>query len=485
MSSIQRSCTMNEKNKKHKDASPWWVMPLDIAMILLGLLLAYELRYRLQWFVDVVYDAPLRAYTPFGVLFVGLIPTILWLEGAYRQWRGRSWLDHVTRIINAVTTALVLILAYAFISRPLVYSRLLLLEAGIGIIILMSLDRAAILLIQQHLFRKGIGVKRVIIVGAGEVGRRVIRNIVAQPQLGYHIVGYVDDNPAKGEKEIGRIKGLGSIDSLADIITTEAVDEVLITLPWTFHRRILNVLRECERRHVVARIVPDLFQLSLSQVEVSDLGGVPLVSVREIAFSPAALIFKRAVDIVGAAFGLLLGAPLFALIAIAIKLDSPGPVFFTQIRVGKEHQQFPIIKFRSMRVGAEEEQQKLLTLNEADGPLFKIREDPRLTRVGAFLRRTSLDELPQLLNVLRGEMSLVGPRPPVPSEVACYQPWHMQRLSVPGGMTGLWQVSGRSDLTFDEMALLDIYYIEHWSPWLDIQILLRTLPKVLLAKGAY
>ncbi|HOS79125.1 MAG TPA: sugar transferase, partial [Anaerolineae bacterium] len=144
-----------------------------------------------------------------------------------------------------------------------------------------------------------------------------------------------------------------------------------------------------------------------------------------------------------------------------------------------------IIKFRSMRVGAEEEQQKLLMLNEADGPLFKIREDPRLTRVGAFLRRTSLDELPQLLNVLRGEMSLVGPRPPVPSEVACYQPWHMQRLSVPGGMTGLWQVSGRSDLTFDEMALLDIYYIEHWSPWLDIQILLRTLPKVLLAKGAY
>lgn len=473
------------ETRKHKESSPWWVIPLDIFMVLLGLLIAYELRYRVQWFVEVVYDAPLIAYLPFGILFLGLIPSILWFEGAYRDWRGRGWLDHVYRIINAVTTSLVLVLAYAFISRPLVYSRLLLLEAGVGIILLMSLERLVVLFIQQQLFRKGIGVKRVIIVGAGEVGRRVIRTIVAQPQLGYHIVGYVDDNPAKGEKEIGRIKGLGAIDSLADAIKNESVDEVLITLPWSFHRRILNVLRECERRHVIARIVPDLFQLSLSQVEVSDLGGVPLISVREIAFGRAALIFKRAFDIVGATLGIVVGAPLLALIAIAIKIDSPGPVFFTQTRVGKNHRQFRIVKFRSMYVGAEEEQQRLLELNEADGPLFKIRDDPRLTRVGAFLRHTSLDELPQLFNVLAGEMSLVGPRPPIPSEVSRYQPWHIQRLGVPGGMTGLWQVSGRSELTFDEMVLLDIYYIEHWSPWLDLQILLRTIPKVLLAKGAY
>lgn len=475
---------MNKPGRPKED-SHWWVMPLDVLMIIIGMIIAYELRYRLQWFVEVVYDAPPIAYLPFGILFVGLIPSILWLEGAYRGWRGRGWLDHVYRIINSVTTTLVLILAYAFVSRPLIYSRLLLLEAGIGIIILMSLDRIAVLLIQQHRFRRGIGVRRVIIVGAGEVGRRVIRTIVAQPQLGYHIVGYVDDNPAKGEKEIGRIKGLGPVDSLGEHIDTEAVDEVLITLPWTFHRRILNILRECERHHINARIVPDLFQLSLSQVEVSDLGGVPLISVRDIAFSRVALIFKRVFDLCGAVLGLILGAPLFAIIALAIKLDSPGPVFFKQTRVGKNHRQFRIIKFRSMRVGAEQEQQKLQELNEADGPLFKIRDDPRLTRVGAILRRTSLDELPQVFNVIRGEMSLVGPRPPVPDEVTRYQPWHMQRLTVPGGMTGLWQVSGRSELTFDEMVLLDIYYIEHWSPWLDLQILLRTVPKVLLATGAY
>jgi exopolysaccharide biosynthesis polyprenyl glycosylphosphotransferase len=263
------------------------------------------------------------------------------------------------------------------------------------------------------------------------------------------------------------------------------VDEVIITLPWTYHRRILSLLRECERRNVAARIVPDLFQLSLRQVAVSDLGGVPLIGVQEIAFSRTALLVKRAMDVILALLMILLGLPVIVLIALAIKLDSPGPILFRQDRVGKNGRPFRIYKFRSMRVGAEEEQEDLLAMNEADGPLFKIRNDPRLTRVGRFLRRTSLDELPQLINVLQGQMSLVGPRPAIAYEVEQYQPWHRQRLSVHPGMTGLWQVSGRSELTFDEGVLLDIYYIEHWSPWLDLTILLRTVPKVFIGDGAY
>ncbi|MBN1260650.1 MAG: undecaprenyl-phosphate glucose phosphotransferase [Anaerolineae bacterium] len=472
-------------NGKHKESGPWWVVPLDTLVINAAMLIAYLLRYRLQWFVDVVYDAPLRAYLPFALAFTILIPMILWFDNAYHQWRGRAWIEHVHRIINAVTTTLVLILAFAFITRPLVYSRLLLLEAGVGMMILLSLERSIVMLILRNLRRKGIGVRRIIIVGAGEVGRRVIRTLVAQPQLGYEIVGYVDDNPDKAEGEIGRIRGLGAIDDLATIINSESVDEVVITLPWTHHRRILSVLRECERRRVLARIVPDLFQLSLRQVEISDLGGVPLISVHEVAFSRWALVFKRVVDIIGALAGFIIGAPLLGMIALAIKIDSPGPIIFTQERVGKDGRRFMIRKFRSMRVGAEKERAQLEFLNEANGPIFKIRDDPRLTRVGAFLRRTSLDELPQLVNVLKGEMSLVGPRPPIPAEVEQYQPWHMKRLSVAGGLTGLWQISGRSELTFDEMVLLDIYYIEHWSPWLDLQILLRTIPKVVFGEGAY
>jgi len=210
--------------------------------------------------------------------------------------------------------------------------------------------------------------------------------------------------------------------------------------------------------------------------------------VREIGFGRGALLIKRGMDVVGAVVGLVVGAPFLALTALAIRIGSPGPVLFCQTRVGAGGRLFRMYKFRSMREGSEaelEHSRELRRLNEVDGPLFKIRDDPRLTRVGRFLRRTSLDELPQLWNVLRGEMSLVGPRPPIPVEVGHYVEWHKRRLEVRPGMTGLWQVSGRSLLSFDEMVLLDIYYIENWSLWLDLKILLRTIPQVLFGGGAY
>ena len=252
-----------------------------------------------------------------------------------------------------------------------------------------------------------------------------------------------------------------------------------------YHQKIMSIVRECERRQVSARIVPDLFQMSLSRVDVDDLGGVPLIGVREVGFGRESLLIKRGVVVVGAVAMLVLGAPLLGLIALAIRLGSPGPTVFRQTRVGAGGKRFEMFKFRSMREGAEAELEQLLDLNEADGQFFKIRDDPRLTRVGRFLRRTSLDELPQLWNVLRGEMSLVGPRPPVPAQVSRYMEWHKRRLDVRPGMTGLWQVSGRSLLTFDETVLLDIYYIENWSLWLDFKILLRTIPTVLFGAGAY
>jgi exopolysaccharide biosynthesis polyprenyl glycosylphosphotransferase len=255
-----------------------------------------------------------------------------------------------------------------------------------------------------------------------------------------------------------------------------------------YHRKIMGIVHECERRHVSAHIVPDLFQMSLSHVDVDDLGGVPLIGVRPVGFDQGALLVKRGMDLLGALAGLTLGAPLLGLIALAIWIDSPGPILFRQTRVGAGGKLFEIYKFRSMRVGAEdelEESSELRKMNEADGPLFKIRDDPRLTRVGRFLRRISFDELPQLWNVWRGEMSLVGPRPPIPAEVSDYMEWHKKRLEVRPGMTGMWQVSGRSLLSFDEMVLLDIYYIENWSLWLDLKILLRTIPKAVFGEGAY
>jgi exopolysaccharide biosynthesis polyprenyl glycosylphosphotransferase len=388
-------------------------------------------------------------------------------------------------IVNATAKSVVIMLAITFVLQPLEYSRLLFIEAGVIAIILLGGSRLAHKQILRAFRARGIGVDRVIIAGAGEIGRTVMRTIVARPQLGYQIVGFVDDDPEKGRSNLGRLKALGPISNLPELIEQEAVDEVIITLPWMYHRKIMGIVRECQRRQLSARIVPDLFQMSLSQVDVGDLGGVPLIGVREVGFGRGALLIKRGMDIVGALLGLTVGAPLLALIAAAIGLDTPGPVVFRQTRVGIGGRRFEMYKFRSMYEGAEAELETLLELNESDGPTFKIRKDPRITRLGRFLRRTSLDELPQLLNVLRGEMSLVGPRPPLPEEVENYANWHRRRLEVRPGMTGLWQVSGRSLLSFDEAVLLDIHYIENWSLGLDLQILLRTVPQVLFGDGAF
>jgi exopolysaccharide biosynthesis polyprenyl glycosylphosphotransferase len=458
----------------------------DVLLINAAFLLGYVIRYQLQLFRPVLdaFEAPYRAYLPFQLMYTVLMLVFLRVDGAFQARRGGSWFDEVYRVANATTTVVVILVAATFLFQPLVYSRLLLVEAGVLTIALLGLARLLRRVVQANLRRRGLGVDRVLIVGAGEVGRTVMRNLVARPELGYQVVGFIDDDLTKGD--LGRFRALGGLDSIGTVLKTERVDELIITLPWNYHRTILGLVRAAASQGVRARVVPDLFQLSLSRVDLDDIGGIPLMGIREARISRAGRLLKRALDISLSALSLLVTLPALALVALAIRLDSPGPVIFKQRRVGEQGRLFEIYKFRSMRQGAEEQQDELRALNEASGPLFKIKDDPRLTRVGRVLRRTSLDEVPQVINVLRGEMSLVGPRPGLPQEVAQYQQtWHRQRLEVPPGITGLWQVSGRSDLSFDEMCLLDIYYIENWSLALDLVILLRTIPRVLFGNGAY
>lgn len=459
----------------------------DVVLINLAFAAAYWVRYDLQWFraVDPAYDASFRAYIPFALVLTALLLVAYRLGRVYHQPRSVSWLDEVYALFGSTTTGIVIIMAITFWFQPLVYSRLMFLWAGVLIVTLLSGSRLIKRWVWGSLMRRGMGVDRMLIVGAGEVGRRLMRNIVAQPELGYRVIGFVDDDPEKNRTDIGRFKALGEIDSLPRVVQEEGIDEVIITLHWIYHRRILGIMRQCERERVRARIVPDLFQLALSRVDIEDLGGIPIIGVKEISITGWNLAFKRTSDIVLSLAVLVLLFPLMLLISVAIKLDSPGPVLFKQVRVGRDGRRFVFYKFRSMRQGAEEERPQLADLDETVGPIFKIRRDPRCTRLGRFLRRTSLDELPQLYNVLRGEMSLVGPRPAIPVEVEQYQEWHRKRLEVSPGMTGLWQVSGRSQLTFDEMCLLDIYYLENWSPLLDLKIALKTIPAVLAGTGAY
>jgi exopolysaccharide biosynthesis polyprenyl glycosylphosphotransferase len=275
------------------------------------------------------------------------------------------------------------------------------------------------------------------------------------------------------------------LDTITETICAYRIDAVIITLPWNHHRKILRIVRQCERNNVPSYIVPDLFQIKVSQVGVEHLGEVPMIGLLEETIGQGWRIVKRAFDVVAALLALILGAPFWLLISLAIVLDSPGPVIFEQKRLGEQERPFTFFKFRTMHEGAEEQKKALVEQNGTDPRLPKIKDDPRVTRVGRWLRKHSLDEVPQFLNVLRGDMSIVGPRPAIPCEVEHYAPWHRHRLDVPAGITGMWQVSGRSDLSFDEAALLDIWYAENWSFLLDLEIMVKTIGVMLLGRGAY
>lgn len=458
---------------------------LDTALVNAAFALGYYVRYELQLFIPVgeAFFAPYNAYWMFQLSYTILMLIFLYVDGEYVYRRDSSWFIELYRVGNATTTVVVILIAATFIFRPLVYSRLLFVEVAALTIILLGGVRLVRRVVGGQLRKRGVGVERVLIVGAGELGRAVMRTFVARPELGYHVVGFVDDNPTKGD--LGRFKALGGLDNIEALLLEERVDEVIITLPWMYHRTIVRLVRAGEALGVRARVVPDFFQLSLSRVDFTDLDGIPLMGVKEIAIPRVGRVVKRLMDLVLASLGLLVAAIPMLMIALLIRLESPGPAIFRQVRVGEHGRLFHIYKFRSMRVGAEEEKKHLKALNEATGPLFKIKDDPRMTGMGKFLRRSSFDELPNLFNVLRGEMSLVGPRPALPEEVAQFEPWQKQRLEAPPGLTCLWQVSGRSDLSFEEGCLLDIYYIENWSLGLDLTILLRTLPRVLMREGAY
>lgn len=460
---------------------------LDVLLINLAFLLAYWARYQWQWFrpVDEAFLVPYGMYFPYSLAFTVIMLVVYWAEGLYSSKRKRSAFHEIYIIVRGAITGVAVLYILSLLYRAVLLSRLIPVYAGLATVLLLGGARATERVIQGRLRKKGVGVQRVLIVGAGEVGRMVMRNIAAQPELGYQIVGFVDDKPERGSRDLGRFKGLGSTDQIAELVRLNAVDTVIVALPWLVHRKILGIVSQCEHLNVAVRIVPDLFQMSLSQVDIDDLNGIPLISTKSPVIMGWNLAIKRALDVVASALALVLLSPLLLLIGMLIKLDSPGPIVFAQRRIGRGGKPFTVYKFRTMRLGAEEEQESLRALNEAKGPMFKMKADPRCTPLGRVLRRISFDELPQLYNVLRGEMSIVGPRPPLPGEVQQYQEWHKRRLDILPGLTGLWQVSGRSDLTFDDMVLLDIYYIENWSLLLDLRIALKTIPSLLLARGAY
>ncbi len=462
------------------------MVAVDLVLINVAFVLAYVIRYRLEFGGAVeAYDyISLAGLFPLQITITMVIMLVLVGEGAYRWRRGTPLLDQVVAIARATLVGLTIVLFAYLIYRPVLPSRLLFALVWVLSVIVLSSARVVEGWVRSWQRRRGIGVERVLVVGAGQTGRAIMQSILARPELGYQLVGFVDDDPAKNE-DIGRAKAYGTTENVPQVVDGERIDQVIITLPWMSHGKVLDIMAHCRRTRVSFRIVPDLYQLSLSQVDTDDIDGIPLIGLKEVSISNVQWLMKRVIDVIVSATALLLLSPLLFIVAVLIKLDSRGSVLFRQTRVGRGAKEFSVYKFRTMRTGAEAEQAQLADRNEVKGITFKIRDDPRRTRVGGFLRRWSIDELPQFINVLRGDMSVVGPRPPLPSEVARYEDWHMQRLQVSPGITGLWQVMGRSDLPFAEMVMMDIYYIENWSLSMDLKIMLQTVPSILSGRGAY
>lgn len=458
----------------------------DVILMVLGFAFAYVARYEFQWLLPTAVIVPYTEYVPQQILLTLMLIVMFSQNRAWVRRRGEFYIDEISRVGYATAAGIALMMAFTFFFRPLAFSRLLLIWALVFIILFIALARLLRRFLLQLLYRRGIGVDKAIVVGAGEAGRSVIRTLLARPDLGYRAIGYLNGESAQDNIGSGRIPYLGHWQDLQQVLAVDReVHTVFITLPSYKQGEIEDLLRICQSHDVNAQVVPDLFQLSLNRVEFNNMAGIPMLSAREVRISPFGQWLKRLLDL----FVVLILAIPVSLItiitALAIKIESPGPAFFVQERIGFRGKPFKMAKFRSMVVDAEDLKEALRALNEADGPIFKIRDDPRLTRVGRIIRRLSMDELPQLYNVLIGDMSLVGPRPPLAEEVAQYQSWQLQRLEVKGGITGLWQVSGRSDLTFDEQCLLDIYYIENWSVTLDLRIMLQTIPYVIAGRGAY
>ena len=413
-------------------------------------------------------------------LFVSAWVLTLWLNGAYRLRARWSIASEVRLILHALIWFALLTFAFIYLVKMSDLSRLYMVVL-LGLMLATTvLIRTAMRLALQIARRRGQNLRNVLVLGTGMQGRMFAQKLSEHPEIGLNILGFlgapVDDLPR-------RWSYLGPVDELPNLIHREVVDEVAICLVTEDWALIESIAAMCEAEGKIVRMPVAMPRLSIATAHVEDLDGMPVVSMLTGPRSALELATKRVIDVVGAIAGLVILAPLFAGIALAIIATDGRPVLYRQERVGLHGRRFKVVKFRSMVTDAEQKLDALREHNEIKGHAFKMTADPRITKVGRFLRRSSLDELPQLWNVVRGERSLVGPRPPLPTEVDAYDAWHRRRLSMKPGVTGLWQIEGRHEPEFDQWVEKDLEYIDRWSPWLDIQIILRTIPAMLRAEG--
>jgi exopolysaccharide biosynthesis polyprenyl glycosylphosphotransferase len=351
-------------------------------------------------------------------------------------------------------------------------------------ILLLMLERQLVNLLLDYIHELGYNQVNLLIVGTGRRAKEFIHVVKSHANWGLRVVGLIDDEHGMFGKEIEGYRVLGRLQDIPFILHRKVIDRVIFVVPRLWLNRIDEAILACEREGIPTSISMDLYDLRIAKVRQTDFSGFPLLEFETFTAKEWQLFVKRAIDMALALTLLILFTPLMVFLSLAIKLTSRGPVFFTQQRCGLNGRTFTLYKFRSMYVGAEIKRRELEKKNEMDGPVFKIKRDPRITPLGRILRRLSLDELPQFFNVLKGDMSFVGPRPPLAIEVQLYKLWQRRRLSLKPGLTCIWQVSGRNKIGFEKWMEMDLEYIDNWSLWLDFKIMVKTVFVVVFGYGA-
>lgn len=476
---------------------------LDLCMLNVSGVTAFWLRCRTAMFETGTLQGilkapsvqvPLRPYELLLFLWNICAFAGLGYHGSYRITKSLSILDEFLIVLKGITWATVCLIVILFIYRGyqeityfgFEFSRIVVILSWGTSVVLLTLSRLLIGLVQVAFIRRGIGIKKAIVVGAGPEGIRIVNRLQSYAWLAYRPVGFLDDDSTLHGTEIAGLRVLGGTNLVSEVAEKEGADEVIVALPPHSRERVEDIVGRCHRLGLRFKIMPDLFEILSGHVKVGAINGVPVLDVDDVYLGKWDRFLKRGMDLTGALFLLFVLSPVWVVIAALIKLSSRGPVLFLQVRVGEHGKQFCCYKLRTMQVGddSEDRKRRYADLIKGSAPAGKIVSENRITRIGKFLRKSSLDELPQLLNVMKGEMSLVGPRPPIPYEVEFYDTWHMERFKVKPGITGLPQVSGRADLPFEEIVRLDLFYLRNWSLWLDVKILLKTIPTVLSGRGA-
>lgn len=451
------------------------LVPVDYLMIVLAGVVAYFLRY-VDWIQDirpVIFNLDFLEYFSYiWLIAVGWL-IIFTIAGLYQIKGSRRIFNEIGKIFLAVSTGMLAIIVAAFFSRELFNSRFILLVAWILAFIFVALARLIARGIQKMFYARGKGVHKIVLIGSEDSTREIAAEIHRNKKLGFTILARLDNFDQT------------NVEKLNSLFKNKGVDEIIQADTNLSRRQNLSLLDFADEHHLTFKYAADFFETKSTNVDVYTLAGVPIVEVKHTKLDGWGKILKRIFDIIFSLIFLIILSPIFLILSLLVKLDSSGPIFYASKRIGARNANIKIYKFRSMVRDAERMKTKLLNQNERqDGPLFKMEADPRVTRMGKFMRKWSLDELPQLWNVFKGEISLVGPRPHEPREVAEYEKHQKKVLNIKPGMTGMAQVSGRSDLNFEQEVQLDTFYIENWTPWLDVIILIKTPIVVLLKKGA-